>query len=105
MLNNFITEYKAAGAKNLPAQSMEQYTKIYNFWTFIEKTLRQQTLAQKYQSLLAHCLLSNPIEAKMAFKDENEESQIQLASFPYSSIEDDKVKISDADLKAKYDEL
>ena len=45
MLNNFITEYKTAGSKNLPAQSMEQYTKIYNFWTFIVKTLRQQSLA------------------------------------------------------------
>ena len=62
-------------------------------------------LAQKYQNLLAHCILSNPVESKMAFKDENEESQIQLATFPYSKIEDSKVQISDADLKAKYEEL
>ena len=54
---------------------MDQYTKIYNYWSFIEKTLRQQTLAQKYQALLAGCFLSNPVEAKMAFKEENEESR------------------------------
>ena len=41
----------------------------------------------------------------MAFKDATEENQIQLASLPYSSVSDDKVKIPDADLKAKYDEL
>ena len=41
----------------------------------------------------------------MAFKEENEESQIQLAAFPYSDIQDDKVKISESDLKAKYDEI
>lgn len=83
----------------------EQYQGIYNFWTFIEKSLRQQLLAQKYQTLLAGCLLSNPVSAKMAYTDENQESNIQLASFAYSSINDNKVKISDSDLKAKYEEL
>ena len=105
-LQKFLADYKAQKANpSANAQMMDQYTKIYNYWSFIEKTLRQQTLAQKYQALLAHCFLSNPVEAKMAFKEENEESQIQLAAFPYSDIQDDKVKISDSDLKAKYDEL
>jgi peptidyl-prolyl cis-trans isomerase D len=99
----FLTDYKTKKTTN--PQMAQQYETIYKYWGFIEKTLRQQTLAQKYQSLLAHCLLSNPVEAKMAFKDENEESQIQLASFPYSSIEDSKVKYNDADLKAKYNDM
>ena len=102
-LQKFLAEYKTQSGTN--PQLTEQYSRIYKYWTFIEKTLRQQTLAQKYQSLLAHCLLSNPIEAKMTFKDENEESNIQLAAFPYTDIADNKVQISDADLKAKYDEL
>ncbi len=105
-LQKFLADYKAQKANpSANAQMMEQYDKIFKYWSFIEKTLRQQTLAQKYQSLLAHCFLSNPVEAKMAFKEENEESQIQLAAFPYSDIQDDKVKISDSDLKSKYDEL
>ena len=105
-LQKFLADYKAQKANpSANAQMMEQYTKIYNYWSFIEKTLRQQTLAQKYQALLAHCFLSNPVEAKMAFKEENEESKIQLAAFPYSDIQDDKVTISESDLKAKYDEL
>ncbi len=105
-LQKFLADYKAQKANpSANAQMMDQYTKIYNYWSFIEKTLRQQTLAQKYQALLAHCFLSNPVEAKMSFKEENEESQIQLAAFPYSDIQDDKVQISESDLKAKYDEL
>ena len=105
-LQKFLADYKAQKANpSANAQMMDQYTKIYNYWSFIEKTLRQQTLAQKYQSLLAHCFLSNPVEAKMAFKEENEESKIQLAAFPYSDIQDDKVKVEESDLKAKYDEL
>ena len=105
-LQKFLADYKAQKANpSANAQMMDQYTKIYNYWSFIEKTLRQQTLAQKYQSLLAHCFLSNPVEAKMAFKEENEESQIQLAAFPYSDIPDDKVQVAESDMKAKYDEL
>ena len=105
-LQKFLADYKAQKANpSANAQMMDQYTKIYNYWSFIEKTLRQQTLAQKYQSLLAHCFLSNPVEAKMAFKEENEESKIQLTAFPYSDIQDDKVKVVESDLKAKYDEM
>ena len=102
-LKKFLAEYKNQQTTN--PQMAQQYESIYKFWTFIEKQLRTQLLAQKYQSLLAHCLLSNPVEAKMAFKEENEESQIQLAAFPYSSIEDSKVQVSESDLKAKYEEL
>ena len=105
-LQKFLADYKAQKANpSANGQMMEQYTKIYNYWSFIEKTLRQQTLAQKYQSLLAHCFLSNKVEAKMAFKEENEESKIQLAAFPYSDIQDDKVQVSESELKAKYDEM
>lgn len=60
---------------------------------------------QKYNGLLSHCFLSNPIEAKMAYKEQSEESNIQLASYAYNSIPDAKVKISDEDLKAKYEEM
>lgn len=102
-LKKFLADYKTQQTAN--PQLAEQYQALYKYWTFIEKTLRQQLLAQKYQSLLASCILSNPIEAKMAYKEANEESQIELATFPYSSIEDSKVKISDADLKAKYEEV
>lgn len=102
-LQRFLAEYKTQGNQN--PQLAEQYTRIYRYWTFIEKTLRQQVLAQKYQGLLAHCLLSNPIEAKQSFVDENQESQIQLAAFPYSAIDDSKVKVSADEMKAKYDEM
>ena len=105
-LQKFLADYKAQKANpSANAQMMEQYTKIYNYWSFIEKNLRVQTLAQKYQALLAHCFLSNPVETKMAFKEENEESTIQLAAFPYSDIQDDKVKVEESDLKAKYEEM
>ena len=101
MLTKFLADYK----RNLSnSQLAESYEKVYKYWQFIEKQLRQQTLAQKYQALIANSLISNPISAKMAFEGQNQESDIQLASFAYSSINDNDVKIDDKDLKAKYEE-
>jgi len=101
-LTKFLADYKTAQTQN--PQAAEQYQTIYKYWKFIEKTLRQQTLAQKFQSLLSGCLLSNPVSAKAAFADQNTESDILLASLPYSSVNDNDVKVEDADLKAKYNE-
>ena len=99
-LSKFLNDYK----QNQNAQLAEQYKSIYDYWKFIEKSLRQQTLAQKYQSLLSGCLLSNPVSAKAALEARQQESSILLAAMPYTSVKDDEVQVSDADLKAKYDE-
>ena len=100
-LTKFLSDYKRS-LKN--SQLAESYEKVYKYWQFLEKQLRQQTLAQKYQALIANCLISNPVSAKMAFEGQNQESDIQLASIAYSTINDNDVKIDDKDLKAKYDE-
>ena len=98
-LTQFINTYK----NNPNPQIAEQYKAICDYWRFIEKTLRQQLLTQKYQALLSNCLISNPVSAKAAHEAQHQETSIVLASLPYSDIKDDEVQISDADLKAKYD--
>jgi len=100
MLTKFLDDYKKAEGN---AQLAESYQAIYKYWQFIERQLRQQTLAQKYQALMANCLISNPVSAKMAFEGQNQESDIQLASIAYSSINDNDVKVDEQELKAKYE--
>ena len=103
-LTKFLAEYKKQQEQGGNAQMMEQYTRMYNYWKFIEKSMRQQLLQSKYNTLLSQCLLSNPVSAKMAFDGQNEESDILLATVPFNSIKEDEVKVEDADLKAKYNE-
>ena len=103
-LTKFLDDYKKMQSQGGNAQMAEQYQTIYKVWKFMEKVLRQQVLQSKYNSLLAQSMLTNPISAKMAFDAQNEESDVLLATIPYSSIKDDEVKVSDADLKAKYEE-
>ncbi len=102
-LTKFLNDYKKLQAQG--GQQLEQYDRIYKYWKFMEKMLRQNLLTSKYQSLLSQCLISNPVSAKMSFDQRNEESDIQLAVLPYSSIKDSEVEPTEADLKAKYGEL
>lgn len=103
LLKKFVAEYKNAQQNN--PQLAEQYRSLYNFWTFVEKNLRSQLLMQKYQILLSSCLLSNPISAKMEYDNKYEESDIILASFPYSTVNDNDITVSESDIKAKYNEM
>ena len=79
-LTKFLADYKKMGTN---PELSESYNRIYKYWQFIEKQLRTQTLAQKYQALVAGSLLSNPVSAKMAFEGQSNESDILLASLPY----------------------
>ena len=103
-LTKFLADYKKVQGQPQQAQVAEQYKQIYDYWKFIEKQLRVNTLGTKYQALLSQCLISNPVSAKMAFEAQNQESDIQLATLPYSAIKDSDVEVKESDIKAKYDE-
>ena len=99
-LTKFLDDYRKNQSN--PAVA-EQYKSLYDYWRFIEKNLRQQRLMVKYQSLIAGSMLSNPISAKASFEAANQETDILLASIPYTEVNDKDVKIEDADIKAQYD--
>ena len=91
--------------QNPLAQAAEEYEAFTHSWALAEKMLAQNLLTNKYQMLLAGCVLSNPVSAKAAFDNQNIESQALVASMSYSQINDNDVEVSEADLKAKYEEL
>ena len=105
-LKQFISQKdQIMNSADYDASMKDQYMQMYNYWKFIEKTIRQQTLAQKYQSLLAGTIVSNPTAAKANFEARTNESEILLAALPYTSIKDADITVEDADLKAKYNEM
>ncbi|MEG1728937.1 MAG: peptidylprolyl isomerase [Bacteroidaceae bacterium] len=106
MLKTFLKNYEEMQSKKdqVPAQSLEYYQGLFKFWTFVEKTLRQNLLIEKFQVLLAKSFVANPIAAKNAYEARVNKSDLLLASVPYASINDKEVSITDNDLKAKYNE-
>lgn len=103
LLTKFLEDYKSMKKNPQSAQLLEQYENLDRYWNFIEKQLRQQTLAEKYQALLSSCLISNPVSAKQSFADQNVESSAEIASLAYSTINDNDVTVEDAELRKMYE--
>ena len=102
MVNAFLAEYKKL--KDAGTQIPETYEKIYKYYLFAQRQIRDQLLTQKYQVLLSQAFLSNPEEAKLAFAARTEESDLLLAALPAASVSDDAVKVTDEEVKNKYNE-
>lgn len=101
-VNAFLAEYKKL--KDSGTQIPETYEKIYKYYLFAQRQIRDQLLTQKYQVLLSQAFLSNPEEAKLAFAGRTEESDLLLAALPAASVSDDAVNVTDEELKNKYNE-
>ena len=104
MLKKFLVDYANLHQSDMPAQYVEYYQKMGAFWQFVEKTLAQSTLAEKYQNLVTKSLISNPVAAEDAFNSRTEQSDLLLAGVPYSSINDSTVQVSDSEIKDRYNE-
>ena len=102
MLKKFLVDYANLGKSQMPAQYVEYYQKMGAFWNFIEKTLRQTALAEKYQNLLAKSLISNPVSAEDGFASRTNQTDVLLAAVPYSSINDSTITVSNEEIKALY---
>ncbi len=104
MLKKFLLDYANLDSSKMPAQYVEYYQKMGAFWKFIEKTLAQSLLAQKYQSLLNSSLISNPIQAEDVFNSRTQQTDVLLAAVPYSSISDSTIAVSKDEIKSRYNE-
>ena len=106
MLKQFLVEYANLGttANQLPAQYVEYYQQMGSFWNFIEKTLKQSLLAEKYQGLIAKSLISNPVSAEDAFAARTQQTDVLLAAVPYTAINDSTIKVTSDEIKARYNE-
>jgi peptidyl-prolyl cis-trans isomerase D len=102
MLKKFLVDYANLGKSQMPQQYVEYYQKLGAFWSFIEKTLKQNLLAEKYQTLLAKSLISNPVSAEDNFNGRSVQNDVLLAAIPYTAISDSTIQVSNSELKDLY---
>ncbi len=102
MLKKFLVDYSKMDINQMPAQYVEYYRSMYNYWSFIEKTLVQNILADKYYNLISKCLISNPIEAQDAFDARVNQADLLLAAIPYTSIPDADITVKESEMKELY---
>ncbi len=102
LLNKFLVDYAKTTQSGADEAYADQYASMYKYWSFIEKTLRQSLLSEKYQALVTKALFSNPVEAQAAFDDRINQYNLLMAAIPYATVPDSAVTIKESELKDLY---
>lgn len=101
ILNGFLAQYDIN--KEDP-QFVEQYKPVYDYWKFIEKTIMQNILISKYQTLIQNSFIGNPIVAKSNYETNNNTYDIEVAAYPYAAIKEGDYTATDSEIKKLYQE-
>ncbi|MBO4561648.1 MAG: SurA N-terminal domain-containing protein [Bacteroidaceae bacterium] len=104
ILKSFLAFYEELDRDALSAEEYNYYQGMYNYWLFIEQSIRTNLLYTKYQALVNGAIVSNPVSAKNAFENRIKRTDVLIASLPYSTVADTDVKLTSADVKAVYNE-
>ncbi len=91
--------------KQNDSQNAEAATNIKQACLYCESQIPAEVIRQKYMALMALGVTSNTVSAKMLAEEYNTTCNLELAAIPYSTVADADVKVSDEDLKKKYEEL
>ncbi|MBR4337422.1 MAG: SurA N-terminal domain-containing protein [Bacteroidaceae bacterium] len=104
LLYNFLSEYNSMDPSTMPSQYVDYYRNLYRYWNFIESNLKQELLLEKYESLVTNAQLSNPVAAQKAYDGRNNYCKLAFTVIPFTSLSDSAVTVTDADLRAVYNE-
>ena len=88
-------------AQNIPYEQLRLYR---NYWRYWEHAIKTNRLQEKYTNLLNAALVVNPLEAKYAYDNAKVSADAVYAMKNYFAIADTIVNVSDAEIKALYNE-
>ena len=88
-------------AQNIPYEQLRLYR---NYWRYWEHAIKTNRLQEKYTNLLNAALVVNPLEAKYAYDNAKVSADAVYAMKNYFAIADSTVSVSDAEIKALYNE-
>ncbi len=74
-------------------------------WLAAEKETQKQLGGMIYQRLLAGTVKANDLDKKALYNDYIGTTNVDLAFLPFGKLDEKEYPVSDAELKAKYDEL
>ncbi|UUV21407.1 peptidylprolyl isomerase [Paenimyroides aestuarii] len=86
--NSFLAQMKAAGAQQ------------WNAWLDYEKQLGIFAKEQMYLNMIKGAIVTTTAEAKMAYKNEATKVSFDYVTLPYTTVNDEQVKVTDAEIEA-----
>ena len=103
-LLNFLKTIDDDNIASYPADQQAQLLQARNFWLFWEKNIKRQRLEQKYTTLLSKAVSANVLDAKEAFDNAAENSDIVYAMQSYASIPDSTIDVSKSEIEKLYNQ-
>lgn len=88
-------------SQNIPYEQLRLYR---NYWRYWEHAIKTNRLQEKYTNLLNAALVVNPLEAKYAYDNAKVSADAVYAMKNYFAIADSTINVSDAEIKARYNE-
>lgn len=80
----------------------QQIAQSKNYWLFWEKTVKNNILQEKYNTLISKAISANSLDAKMSFEDRKVSVDVDYVVKPYYLISDSTVKVSNSEIKDRY---
>ncbi|HCC50741.1 MAG TPA: peptidylprolyl isomerase, partial [Porphyromonadaceae bacterium] len=99
---NFLNQIK--NIDGFPEATQAQLMPYKTLWMFWEKNIRRNRMTEKYLTLLNKAVVANSLEAKDAFNNSAESSDITYVMEPFSSIADTTVVIPASEIEKLYQE-
>ena len=87
-----------------PKEYIPQIMEMKKTWLTVEQQVMKERLRRKFGMLVSSAILVNDVEAKAAYDDSRVSVDFDYVAQPYSSVPDDEVKVSDAEIQKLYDE-
>ncbi len=99
---NFLQTIQTEDLSAYPADAQEQIVQLKKYWLFWENNLKYTRLEEKINTLLAKSVQANSLDAKASFADRSNNLNFLYTYIPYSTLSDDAFKVSDSDIKKRY---
>ena len=75
---------------------------LYSCWKYMEKRIKLEAINNKQVKIVENATIANPVLAKKNFEMNDNAFNLEVAAFPYTSIEDSLVNVSDKEIEAYY---
>lgn len=80
----------------------DQLNGIRNYWKYVEHSVKENRLDEKYNKLLASAMVINHLEAKYAYNKSKTSGDAVYAMKNYFAVADSAVSVSEAEIKKLY---
>ncbi len=101
-LIQFLQTIESDDTQNQSPQMYQEIQRYKTFWSFFEKTIKQQKLEEKFSNIISKSIVANSLDAKAAFEDNKVSVDLDYVMQAYNTIPDDQVTVSEDEIAKLY---